>query len=863
MTTDDVSQNWLTVAAREIELGVRLGRRELRYGVRGFGVFFVCLAVGVAAVVAVAALAACVDASLKADAKKLLGGDLEFRRSHLPLSNEAQAYLRSAGALSAGVRMRSMARTENAPPTLVELKTVDAAYPLFGQVALDPDIPLDQALAQVHGYYGAVVAPLLLERLGLAIGDHVSVGQATYRVAATIVREPDRAASLLSLGPRFMVTDASFASTGLDAPGSLVFHVYGFRLARPVADLAALEAFKDEFRQRYPENGVQIRDYTTASTGLKRFMDNLSRYLTLVGLLALLVGGVGVANGVHGYLETKIEVVATMKCLGARRRQVVMVYLVQTLVLAAFGSLLGVAVGLAAAWVVSGPVLAQLGLARPAGLAIPLGPAWLGLADGMLISLIFALWPLSAAGSVPAAQLFRGYADLTARRPSRRARVAVAVLVLALVGITLVAVGKPAVVLGFAGFVAASIGLFRVAAWGLARVAAGLPRAPDLRLRLALANIHRPGNLTADVVFSLGLGLAALAAVTLVDANMQQLIRTQVAEAAPAYFFLDIPADRVEEFRASLPPEAGVSKIDAEPSLRGRIVKINATPAEKAKVDPAADWAIRGDRSLSYARTPPPNASITAGAWWPADYAGPPLICLSADLGRGFGVGVGDSLTINVLGRDIEARIACLREIEWLTFALNHAIVFAPGALDKAPHSFLATAYFDKATGPQAERAALQRFQALFPDVAVVYVKDVLVEVTHIMENIALAVRATAAVTLVVGFLVLAESMRAALRRRYREAVIFKVLGARRRDIMAVLSLETLLLGAATACLAAALGAAASYVFVAKVLERAWSLHALPLFLVCAAGATAPVALGLAGVSVMLRKKAWPVLRNE
>lgn len=879
---------------RELGLALRLARRELRAGLReglrGFGVFFACLAVGVAAVVAVSALSARVESSLQADSKKLLGGDLEFRRSHLPLGPEATAFLHSQGKVSISARMRTMVRAELAPAlseataqaapdaALVELKAVDGAYPLYGSVELAPSQPLAQALGFAEGAWGAAVDPLLLERLGLRLGDRVRVGQTLFQLRATVAREPDRAASLFSLGPRLLISIEAFSSTGLDAPGNVLAHVYAFKLAKPrggEAEAEELEAFKEVFRARHPENGVQIRDFSAAGTGLKRFMDNLSRYLTLVGLLALLVGGVGVANGARGYLETKLDDVAIMKCLGASRRQTMLVYLLQILCLAGLGAGLGAFLGLGAAWLGAGPVLQQLGLGGAAGASImdfPLWPAGLGLLYGLLIALLFALLPLSAAGGAPAAQLFRGYADQRPRKASGLARGATLVLALALLGLTLAAVGKPSVVLGFAGFALLSIALFRGAAWLISRSAAGATRflsgrqSPwfGLRIRLALRNLYRPGNIASDVVFSLGLGLAAMAAITLVDANMQHLIRTQVAEAAPSFFFLDVPSARVEEFRRLVLATPGASKVEAEPSLRGRIVRIKGVESERARVDASVDWAIRGDRSLSYAGAQPAKARIASGAWWPADYQGPPLLCLTSDISRGFGVAVGDSLTVNVLGRDIEARIACTREVEWLTFALNHAIVFAPGVLEKAPHAFIATAYLEHGVDQQDNERILRRaVQAAFPDVAVIYVKDVLDEAGKIMERIGLAVRATAGVTLLVGLLVLAESMRAALRRRYREAVIFKVLGARRADILAILGLECACLGLATALLAALLGAAASYVFVVKVLERSWSLYAGPLALVCAAGALSTVALGLLGVALTLRKKAWPVLRNE
>ena len=365
------------------------------------------------------------------------------------------------------------------------------------------------------------------------------------------------------------------------------------------------------------------------------------------------------------------------------------------------------------------------------------------------------------------------------------------------------------------------------------------------------------------MVYSLGLGLTALAAVVLIDGNMREMIGHNLPANAPAFFFLDVPAKRIEDFKKTVTSTPGVVRMEYVPSIRGRIVRINGVPADQAEVTPDAQWALRSERGITYADAMPAKVELTAGEWWPAHYAGEPLICLAQSLADGFGVGVGDTLTVNLLGREITARIACMRDVDWRTLALNHAIIFAPGVVERTPHSYIATAYTKEGAQGGFNQPLSRRIAAQFPNVAAIFVQDILAEVSRITDNIGLAVQAAAGLTLLIGLLVLSETLRVNLKSRYYDAVIFKVLGATRADIISSLTLEFLILGAVTALFSAALGCAAAYVFITKATMGQWRLLPLPLAAVCLAGTLCTLATGLMGVAKVLGLKAWPVLRNE
>ena len=848
---------------------VRLALRELRGGLRGQGVFLACLVLGVGAVATVGSLAASVEDALRADARRLMGGDLEIRTSNIPAPKEAVERLRTLGRVSLGARLRTMARPEvleaGGRPTLVELKAVDASYPLVGEARLAGDASLARALAGdgPGGLPGLVAQRALMVRLGVGVGDVVSLGGARYRLTAELLREPDRATRFFGLGPRVIAPLDAVEQSGLLVSGAVVRHVARLALPADVSGgrVAAARRIRRELERDFPDAGWRIRTFDKATDRLDRFLGEFSRYLTLVGLSSLLVGGIGVAGAVRSSLASRMGSIAAMKCLGATRAMVVAVYLARTMGLALAGSLGGAALGAAVAAASSSAMSGVFGVAvRPGLHAAPLA---LASGFGLLMALAFSLPHLSAAAAVAPSRLFRGYVDPGPRRPSRRAVLGTALTALALCGLTLAAARDLGTALGFAGAALGAVALFhafaRFLAWAASRTRVAGPR-----LRQALANIHRPGASTASVVFSLGLGLTVLCTVTLVDGHMRNLVGRRMAGMAPDYFFLDIPKKAMEDFRGAALAVPGVERVDHMPILRARITRINGRPARVEDVAEEASWALRGDRALSFAAVPPRGAVITAGQWWePGFSAGPgqePLICLDDSLARGFGIGVGDTLGFNVLGREVTARIACLRDIDYTTLALNAAVIFAPGVLEAAPHTHLATAYARDAASADALFDMVNR---RFPAVASVYVKDVLREVEGMLDLIGWAVGAIAAVTLAAGLLVLAEALRANIESRHYDAVVFKVLGATRRDVLGTLGLEFLLLGGATAVLAAALGALASWLFVSQALRGDWVLQPWPLAAIAVGGTLVTVTLGLLGVRKALARPAWPVLRNE
>jgi len=838
-------------------LALRLARRELRGGLKGLRVFLACLALGVAAIAGVASSASAIRAGLAHDARVILGGDVDLRLANRPATPDERRFLERAGTVSAVVQMRAMARAPaHDRRTLVELKAVDSAYPLAGAVALSPALPLHDALARRGGVWGAVAEAGVFDRLGLSVGDTVHLGDAAFQLRARIAREPDRGADAFSLGPRIMIAAGALPQTGLVAPGSLLEYRYRLRLPAG-ADLAG---FREELAARFPDAGWRVLDRRNAAPGLNRMLDRVTMYLTLVGLTALLIGGVGVANAVKSYLDSRLSTIATLKCLGATGRLVFAVYLGQVLALAVVGIAAGLIVGAAAPFALASVLSGALPFDVRAGL-YP-APLTLAAGFGLATALAFSLWPLSAACAVSPAGLFRSRVSPVRAAPSRRGLVAIAAAALGLLALAAVAANDRMVALWFGVAALAALVLLRGAAAALTRLS-GAWRARlgggKAWLRLALANLHRPGAQTVTVMLSLGLGLVALVAVALVEGNLAREVTEEMPGEAPAFFFIDIQPDQLAPFLATVRAIPGVGRVEHMPSLRGRIVAIDNRPVDQVKVAPDVSWVVRGDRGLTYAAKPPPGTRIVAGSWWPADYHGPPLVSLDAKAAQGLGIGVGDTITVNLLGRDITARIANLRDIDWSTLGINFVIVFAPGALESAPQTHLATVRATAGAEEAVERAVTDKF----PNVSAIRVRETLEAVNAILGRIGMAVRGVALVTLAAGILALAGAVAAGHERRVYDAVVLKVLGARRSDVLKAFLAEYGLLGLATGALAIAIGVPVAAVVLTRLMHIDFVFLPGAAAATVAAGIAACLAFGFAGTWLALGERAARRLRNE
>ncbi|MCA3356982.1 MAG: FtsX-like permease family protein [Roseomonas sp.] len=829
-----------------LSLAFRIARRELRGGLRGLRIVLACLALGVAAITAVGTLRAGVDAGLAADGARILGGDVEIASPYRPLTEAPRAWLAARGArVSEVVTLRAMAVAESGQRMLVEVKAVDGAYPLFGALEVQPPAPL--AAGDI------LLDPFIAEKLEIAPGAVLRIGEARLTFRATITQEPDKVASPSLLGPRAMIALASLAETRLIQPGSLV--TYEYRLALPPG--VNRQRFIADLRRDFPESGWRIRSSDVAAPGVNRFLDRAAFFLTLASLTALLVGGIGIATGVSAWLEQRARTIATLRCLGAPPSLIFLTYLVQVMALALLGIVLGLVIGFGLTWA-GAAALASILPVAPRILPYP-APLIMAAAYGLLTALAFTLWPLGRAGSIPGAALFRDVVAPSGGRPSLGILAAILAAAGALSALVIGTAENPRFAAMFIVAVIGTLVLFRLGAGALMALARRLPHARRPALRLGLANLHRPGAPTPLMLVSLGVGLTVLAAIALIEGNLRRQLANEMPAAAPNFYFIDIQSDQIQAFEALARAQPGVTEIRSVPNLRARIVAVNGVPAEQVSATPETAWALRGDRGLTYAATPPEGARLVAGEWWPPNYAGPPLVSFDAQLARGWGVGVGDTITVNVLGRDITLKIASLREIAWRGLGINYVLVASPGLLSAAPHTHIATMRNDVAQ----EATLLRLLTDRFPNVSGIRVRDALDQVVGLLEKIGFALSAVAGITLLAGLLVLAGAVAAGQRRRIRDAVVLKTIGATRAQIRASFLVEFGLLGLTAGLLAAAAGTAAAWGVVRFVMRADWVFLPGTLAITVLACMAITLAFGYAGTAFALRAKAAPLLRNE
>jgi putative ABC transport system permease protein len=839
-----------------LALAFRLARRELRSGLSGFRIFFACLVLGVTAIAGVGSLSDALLYGLASQGRVLLDGDVSVGLVHREMTPNERAFIAKRGKVSETVSMRGMAYAlkngQEADRQLIELKAVDAAYPLYGAVTLAPNMSLSDALKCSASECGVVAEQTLLDRLHLARGGLMRVGSQNFRINAVLANEPDRLSGGFSLGPHVIVSDDGLKHTGLVVLGSLI--EYHYRVATPAN--ASLRAFKHEANKAFPDAGWQIEDRNNAAPGIRRFVEQVTMFLTLVGLTALAVGGVGAGQSVSAFIGRKRAEIATLKALGADGNLIFLAFFIQVMAVA----LAAVAVGLVLGAVLPFGVEYFYGKEIPAPALYAIYPAPLTLAAvfGIFSAAAFSIPPLARAREIAPAHLFR---DIVAPA-NRRGRIpyligagAAAAVVIAL---ALVLAPSGMFAMWFLIGVAGGLILLRLAAFALQWLLRRVPRPSNAGLRLALSNMTRPGGAAPSIVVALGLGLTLLSAVTLLDHTIAAQVEDSLPGKAPTFFFVDIQPDEADSFDATVKSFRSESDYLRSPMIRGRITALNGVAAKDVKVDQSARWVLNGDRGITYAATPPNGSDITQGKWWPANYSGPTLISFDGDLADGLHVKLGDTITLNVLGREITGKIANFRDVDFSNGRQNFVLVLSPGIIDHAPHDFLASVR----VAPRDEEPMYRAITGKFQNVSTVRVKDAIAQVNGLLQELSDGVRAASLLTILAGLFVLAGAIAAGQRARLYDSTVLKVLGATRAHIAGVYALEYGLIGALTGIIALGAGTLAAWLIVKRVFDVPFVFDWCAALLTVVGGGAATLIFGLIAAWSALSARPSALLRN-
>ncbi len=825
--------------------------RQLRREARGSGgriLFFIaCLAIGVAAVVAVASLSLSLETAVRREARQLLAADLKIS-GRRPLPQELETVLAGRPGLTRTdlrelvtlVAVGSGAGTAGgARSQLVELKVVDGRYPFYGTLELDPQEPLNQLLDP----FGAVVAPDLLARLGIELGDALKIGGQEFQIRGTVLAEPDKLSFNLTMGPRVFLSSEGFDRTGLETFGSRI----GYRALIKVPEgmpTEELDALAESVETALPDASYyNVETYAEAQPALRQGIRRVERFLGLVALVSLLIGGIGVAQTVRAWIAGRLDGIAILKCLGVRPREVLGLYLGQALLLGLAGSVIGAALGLLLPRVV--PLL--LGNLIPVEAIEPWqGRAVLqGISLGVGIALLFSLPPLARLLSIPPVRVLRR--DAEPPPTSRRALVLTALILALGTAATAVAQSRSLVLgLQFTAGLLTVVAILALAAEALSRLARRLPRHRSrIWLRHGLAALGRPGGSTLGAIIALGLGVMVVLAMALVERHLTGQLQADLPGSSPTAFLIDIQPDQwggVQELLAA----HGAQGVDSLPVVVARLTAVAGTPVaelarqqeEQAPENRDRRWALTREQRLTYLQTLGDDNRILEGELWSDPEAAE--VSVEAGFAQELGVKVGDRLAFDIQGVPLELLITSVRSVRWETFRLNFFLVVEPGVLEEAPQFRVATARFEKAT----EQIFQDRLAQGFPNVTVLRIREILEKIAGVLDRLALGVRFLGGFTVLTGLVILSGTVSASSSRRGREVALLKTLGLTRGGVLATFAVEYALIGFAAGLIGTLGGGLLAWTVLTRGMEIEWTWMPIPCVL---AILSTPLLTALAG----------------
>ncbi|RYE11127.1 MAG: FtsX-like permease family protein [Hyphomicrobiales bacterium] len=820
---------------------LRVAFTDLGKDLRRFGILFACVALGVGTIATVGGVSTALQSGLTQDARAMLGGDLEAQLSYRRATPEERAVLEEHGAVAEIIEVLGRASADEATTTL-SLRAVEPTYPLLGSVTIGGvGGPLDEILAERDGVFGLVVDSLAIERLGAVIGDEVSIGSARFQIRGVLEELPDQLTRGVTFSIPALVPLAGLLEADILPPGTIARYRYKLLLHPEFSFDAAETAFKTAF----PSAGWQVKSAPEATSDLARFFDLFSRFLTVVGLAVLLVGGIGVSNAITAYLTDRQGAIATLKSLGATGNRILVHFLTQVAILALIGILIGLAFGAAMTLLVLPPIGTSFGIAvepqidwRALGIAMMFG---------LLSSFAFAYLPLQRARALRPAILFRSAGAGSAGRLSWReiAKPATSLpLLLAaggLIGLAVLTTGRPQLVLYCAAGAIAAFAILRIAAFLIQAGLKALPPPSALPIRHALQNIYRPGAPAPTVMLSLGLGLALLLMIALVDTNLRRQLNGEAETAVPSFVFMDLFEDEAVSLTDLSQADPRIESFKLAPMLRGALTAINDAPlAELPNLPAESSLLVDSEMPLTYSPELPEQSRIVEGLWWPSDYSGDPLVSVFNGLRNNLGLKLGDRVEFNLFGQPVVATIANFVTYEWRGGNMNFTFVLSPGALDDFPMSYLGLLK----TAPEEEDAVQSMLLASYPELMVLPVSDALGAITAVITAVVNAVAIIGGLALVSGLLVLAGALSAGRRQRESDAVVHKVLGATRSRLLGIFAIEYGLLGLLSALFATGLGIAGAWLVATRVIQIDFVVDPALLVLITCGAISLTIAVG-------------------
>jgi putative ABC transport system permease protein len=838
---------------------IRMAWRETRPAFKRFLFLIAAIALGVGSLTGLKGFSQALDRSISRSARDLIAADMVVRLRSLPNDEDLrvlESLVRRGAELTRTIETLSMvSSTKISDPILSDIRAVDPqAYPFYGTVELDPAMPLRKALSDDT----AAVSRDLLVRSNISIGDTIQIGNNEFRIAAVLKSEPDRIGFGMDLGPRILITRKALDQSGLIQFGSRASESFLYRLPSNGMGLEEARAIiQDGISRR-----VRITDYRDPNPSISRGLERTTNFLSLIGLLSLLVGGLGVSTTSHTYLQQKLDSIAVLKCLGGRSGQIIRIYMVQGLALGAIGSALGMGLGYLIQLFL--PKLLKGLMDLPTNLELAPGAAIQGFIIGIFVTLIFLITPLLAIRKIRPIRVFLREMPETQYSTLKRLRNDTLPLIsslLLLLGIGLAAswlAGSLRWGFTFLAGLAGCILILILASQILLAVLRRIPSLPVLAARQGLKNLNRPGNHVSSVLVALGLGVAFVLSIYFIQTSLiSQIVRSAPAD-FPNVFLLGATESDRHELENLLNNQKGIEAHTLIPNLSARLSRIDGKTLDQLALDRHERRYFQMEFNLTWSEFEPPDMRIIEGRWWhpPFDV---PLISVGESAAERLNIKIGSILEFDLGGVTVRGEVLNIRDSEFSRPGTSNQFIFSPSSLEGLPSSYIGTVRIESSLVPQLQSALFKQF----PHITSIDVGQVLIRVQDLLNRVSSVIRFIALFAIISGIIILAASVVSTRYQRIREVVILKTLGATRPQISRIQAAEFLIIGSAAGLVGGMLAAIAAHFLLGSLLDTEFEFQWIPLLVCMAATAMLSIATGWLASQGILNHKPLEILREN
>ena len=789
---------------------LKLSLRELKGSFNEFKIVMISIFLGVFIITAVGSLSKNLKYEINNKSSELLGGDFELSTTYQEFPIKIKEWLEKNGKTSLIVELRTMLTSNQSvglKRRIVELKAVDQNWPLKGVPIIVPNKSINKSLKMNDNNNGALIDASLKNQLEIKVGDVLQLGKTKIQINGIIKKEPDRMFSFATFGSRLLISNATLKASGLVIPGSLVKYKIKFIPNNKNIDLSFLNKFVQG-------TNISIKNIKNSTNNFNSFIDKTSLFISLVGLITLLISGVGISNGVKGYLIKKIKNIAIFKALGAQNSIVFKIYFFQIIFIFLISIIPALIAGISIPFLLKTLISDSfLSTFEP---FIFWEPIIISFLFGLIVCILFTIIPISKTYEIKPIQLLRLSAHHSLNNYSKKISALLLILIFALCFLIFKLTNDIKLSVYIFGVVLISFLILK----GMTNLFFLSFRKLKFKigslLEIARKSLIRPDTFAKSIVISFSIGLALLITLNIIEESLEHKIANTINKQAPNYFLIDIQPNQINQVKALTAEFIGEDSLNAQPMLRGRVTAINNLKVENLKINKDVNWVLKRDRAFSWSNKTPKNVKIISGKWWPNDYTGPLLLSIGDKVAKGLNVKIGDKIQFNILGRNFEAEIFNTREIIWQNMDINFIFILSKNKIQNAPHSWIATT---TNTNKEMNNALIEKIVSNFSNISSVSVEETYVAIKSILNLLITIVNSIAFITLLSGVIVLAGILNVSKKDKLYEVAIFKILGARPKKIIFLWLQEFLIIGLMASLISILIGMSVSFILVTYIFQ--------------------------------------------